>query len=92
MNLANATNLHRKSGAGGMTNLRAVAHLGMRGSGWTESKKPTLDKTDSQPSPSTSSGQALRDSLPHWQVLTQTPECLRGSAALAGPYLSVNAA
>src|SRR5271169_6871414 len=52
----------------GMTKLRAVAHLGMRGGGWTDSKKANLDKSDSQPSPSTSShgtpgqaGQSLRD-------------------------------
>jgi hypothetical protein len=51
-----------------MTKGRAVAHLGMSGGGWTESKKSYLDKSDSQPSPSTSSHgtpgqawQALRD-------------------------------
>ena len=28
----------RQAGTGGMTNLKAVAHLGMGGDGWTESK------------------------------------------------------
>ena len=33
-----------------MTKLSAVAHLGIGGGGWTESKKANLDKTDFQPS------------------------------------------
>jgi hypothetical protein len=33
-----------------MTKLRAVAHLGMGGGGWTESKRANLDKSDTQPS------------------------------------------
>ncbi len=44
-----------------MTKLRAVAHLGMSGGGWTEPKKTNLDTSDSQSSPSTGSEQALRD-------------------------------
>jgi hypothetical protein len=41
----------RHAGTGGMTKLRAVAHLGMSGGGWTESKRAKLDKSDFQPSP-----------------------------------------
>jgi hypothetical protein len=39
----------RHAGAGGMTHLRAVAHLGMSGGEWTESKKADLDKADCHP-------------------------------------------
>jgi hypothetical protein len=47
----------RHAGAGGMTKLRAVAHLGMSGGGWTESKKTNLDKSETQQLPiSTSHG------------------------------------
>jgi hypothetical protein len=35
-----------ESASVGMTKLRAVAHLGMSGSGWTESKKTNWDKSD----------------------------------------------
>ena len=71
MKLANATNLYRKSGGAQRSEEPALSEVEgdlrfmrfVRGKPVPLVKILNLDKCESQPSPSTSSGQALRDSI-----------------------------